>query len=547
MKRVILLTVFALGLMTVPTPSNAQFLKSLGKALENAGKEVLQGSTGQQGASVKFSNLRLTHDQKDASNGRTMLQLHYSLTAVGLLNHKLVPVLTIELPKETLHKFADGTDMKQVGNELLCNYQSTTFNGQWQAIYVDALNPLPGKQTYYACIYVVDKTTNQLIAKSDYISFTNTGAQQGPQQQTQNKQVQQQKSVQKNVWTISDGICTLLSVVKDVPPTVSKNYVRSKASLGADEETPKYSNRFQKTYAGIMYTFGVTSQSEVTILSVNSRGLYPNSIEMPSKITNDGITYMVTGLGEQCLQNSSATDIILPKNLKRICKSAFMSCRFEHFEIPTTVTRIDAYAFRMCKQLRDITIPASVRQIGYAPFRGCTHLQNIDVDPNNPNYASIDGILYNKNITELIQIPYPRTMETYIAPATLASVNREAIYTQNIRNFVFPNGLKYIAKYAFKGSNVNSIVIPASVLSIDEEAFTGTNRPNTGNGLEGKYIGKMIVVANRPPKIHINAFGSGYYKNNPTLYVPMGSREEYLSTDGWSDIKNVIEVGFQYQ
>ena len=115
------------------------------------------------------------------------------------------------------------------------------------------------------------------------------------------------------------------------------------------------------------------------------------------------------------------------------------------------------------------------------------------------------------------------------------------------RNFVFPNGLKYIAKYAFKGSNVNSIVIPASVLSIDEEAFTGTNRPNTGDGLEGKYIGKMIVVANRPPKIHINAFGSGYYKNNPTLYVPMGSREEYLSTDGWSDIKNVIEVGFQYQ
>ena len=153
----------------------------------------------------------------------------------------------------------------------------------------------------------------------------------------------------------------------------------------------------------------------------------------------------------------------------------------------------------------------------------------------------------NKNVTELIQIPYPRKMETYIAPSTLVSVNREAIYTQGIRNFVFPNGLKYIAKYAFKGSNVNSVVIPASVLSIDEEAFTGSNRPNIDDGLEGEYIGKMIVTSSRPLKMHANAFGVGYFKNNPTLYVPFGSREDYLSTDGWSDIKNVIEVNFQYE
>lgn len=199
MRKNIISIIMLLGLVAIPTPSNAQFLKSLGKALENAGKEVLQGSTGQQGVSVKFSNLRLTYDQKDASNGRTMLQLHYSLTAVGLLNHKLVPVLAIEKPKETFHKFADGNDMKQVGNELLCNYQSTTFNGQWQAIYVDALNPLPGKQTYYACIYVVDKTTNQLIAKSDYMTFTNTGAQQsskGQEQRSQQQARQQQPKTQ---------------------------------------------------------------------------------------------------------------------------------------------------------------------------------------------------------------------------------------------------------------------------------------------------------------------------------------------------------------
>lgn len=553
MRKNIISIIMLLGLVAIPTSSDAQFLKQLGKALESAGKGMLQGSTGQQGASVQFSNLRLTYDQKDASNGRTMLQLHYTLKADGLQGHKLVPILAIEIPQGTFHKFSDGNDMKQIGNELICSYQSTTFNGQWQAIYIDALNPLPGKQTYYACIYIADITTNQVIARSDYMNFTNTGKQKEQlkevQQSAQKSQPQQQaqKPVQKDVWTMSDGVCTLLSMVKDAPPAVSKNYVRSKASLGADEDTPKYSSRFQKTYAGIIYTFGVTSQSEVTILSVNSRDLYPNAIEMPSKITNNGVTYTVTGLGEQCMQYSQVKEMILPSNLKRIGKNAFLGCQFEHFNIPSTVTKIDAYAFRMCKQLREITIPASVRQIGYSPFRGCTRLQNIDVDSQNPNYTSIDGILYNKNVTELIQIPYPRKMEAYIAPSTLVSINREAIYTQGIRNFVFPNGLKYIAKYAFKGSNVNSIVIPASVLSIDEEAFTGRNSPKVDDGLEGQYIGKIIVTSSKPPKMHANAFGSGYSKNNPTLYVPAGSREDYLSTDGWSDIKDVIEVTFQYE
>lgn len=184
----------AMGLLAAPMHVDAQFLKQLGKALESSGKSMLSGSTSQQTASIQFSNVRLTYDQKDARNGRTMLQVHYTLTAVGLQGHKLVPILAIEIPKGTLHKFADGNDMKHVGNELLCGYQSTTFNNQWQAIYVDALNPQPGRQTYYACIYVVDITTNKLIAQSEYKTFTNVGEQKNTQSQGNQQQARQQQS-----------------------------------------------------------------------------------------------------------------------------------------------------------------------------------------------------------------------------------------------------------------------------------------------------------------------------------------------------------------
>ena len=88
------------GLLVSSVPCNAQFFKNLGKALENAGKEILQSAKSQQQtASVKFSNLRLTYDQIDANNGRKMLQVHYTLRVDGLQGHTLVPVLAIEFHK----------------------------------------------------------------------------------------------------------------------------------------------------------------------------------------------------------------------------------------------------------------------------------------------------------------------------------------------------------------------------------------------------------------------------------------------------------------
>lgn len=205
MKRQSFMTlVITLGLLATPIPSNAQFFKNLGKALEKAGKGIIENtqiqyqSQQQTAPSVNFSNLRLTYDQVDANNGRKMLQVHYNLTATGLQGHTLIPVLAIEIPQGTWHKFANGSDMKSEGNQLICNYQTTIFNGQWQAIYIDALNPLPGKHTYYARIYLVDMTLGRQIAASNYLTFTNTGEQQQTQQQSKVQQQAGQQAQQQN-------------------------------------------------------------------------------------------------------------------------------------------------------------------------------------------------------------------------------------------------------------------------------------------------------------------------------------------------------------
>lgn len=189
--------IIIMGLLVSTVPCKAQFYFNFGKALEKSGKGMaLQGSS-QQTASVNFLNLRLTYDQIDPTNGRQMLQVHYTLRVDGLLRHTLVPVLAIEIPQGTFHKFADGNDMKHEGNQLICSYQSSTFNGQWQAIYIDALNPYPGTHTYYARIYLVDMTLGRQIAASNYLTFTNTGQQPARQSQQQTQQPVQQTQPQQ--------------------------------------------------------------------------------------------------------------------------------------------------------------------------------------------------------------------------------------------------------------------------------------------------------------------------------------------------------------
>ena len=49
------------------------------------------------------------------------------------------------------------------------------------------------------------------------------------------------------------------------------------------------------------------------------------------------------------------------------------------FNIPSSVTKIGAYAFCGCTALTSITIPESVKSIGAAAFSGCTGLTSIAI------------------------------------------------------------------------------------------------------------------------------------------------------------------------
>jgi len=168
------------------------------------------------------------------------------------------------------------------------------------------------------------------------------------------------------------------------------------------------------------------------------------------------------------------------------------------YEIPVGVTRIGYGAFNNCNGLSRVLIPASVVAIEEFAFDDCSDLETIEVDADNKDFASVGGVLFSADRTELIRWPAGNdsASEGYaIPPGTLRIGSRafdgctDLKWVQipsgvtDIGSFAFndcrsltdvtiPNGVVNIAACAFQSCTaIKSVAIPASVVAIGENAF----------------------------------------------------------------------------
>ncbi len=199
----------------------------------------------------------------------------------------------------------------------------------------------------------------------------------------------------------------------------------------------------------------------------------------------DGILYNVDRTQLiQCPEGKTG-EIVLPDSLSRLNESAFYQCHaITTVKIPKTITDINLYAFPYCPSLTSIlvdqdnpeytsvdgvlynkdvtellqapegkpgtvTIPSTVTEVGYYAFSGCSCLTAIQVEEGNAAYSSRDGFLCGADGTELL----------------LAAEGREGKVS-------IPNGVVSIGETSFcDRPRITSVSIPGSVKTIDEYAF----------------------------------------------------------------------------
>lgn len=194
-------------------------------------------------------------------------------------------------------------------------------------------------------------------------------------------------------------------------------------------------------------------------------GDFKGNVIIPQLIKHKGKSYRVVEIGFEALKDSKELiSLKLPNSLKKIRSRAFENCtNLQSIVLPSSLESIETLAFLKCTNLPSIHLPKNLIDLGDYAFALCQSLSSITVDEESVIFSSLDGVLYNKDLSCVIKVPQSKT------------------------EYVFPESVKEITSSSFQYCNhLTSLDIPESVTKIPNESFYNCS------SLKRIYINKNI-------------------------------------------------------
>lgn len=191
---------------------------------------------------------------------------------------------------------------------------------------------------------------------------------------------------------------------------------------------------------------------------------------------NHGDSIEITGF------DNSVSDVVIPSEIEglpvtAISVGAFYLSTITSIEVPDSVTSIGEMAFLGCTSLKSVKLSTGVAKIDKNAFGSCSALQEIQVAKDNPNFSSLNGVLYSKKQDTLVIYPAAKI---------------DAAYT-------IPSGVTSVAMYAFsENPYLETLTIPNSLIKVGDSAFYNCKnlRAVSYNGTEEEWNQITIGLLN---------------------------------------------------
>lgn len=243
----------------------------------------------------------------------------------------------------------------------------------------------------------------------------------------------------------------------------------------------------------------------------------------------------------------------IPATVVRLFDQAFYKCAsLAEVVLNEGLTQVGNNAFASCDRLSAVSIPSTVTSIANKSFGKCQSLARIDVDEDNAKYASIDGVLFSKDLKKLMTYPMAHG-DTYEVPEGTASIETNAFLSAAVVDVLLPATLQTINSMAFSDAGrLRAIVIPDSVTKLNTSAFANcvslesvelpSAMATLANDVFKGDTSLVTIVSHAPvpPACTASSFTAGQ-KSSATVTVPDKCGEAYLADPMWGVFENIVE------
>ncbi len=208
--------------------------------------------------------------------------------------------------------------------------------------------------------------------------------------------------------------------------------------------------------------------SLTTIGEAAFSGARLQSVKLPASVK--------TVESEAFANDSSLKTLELNEGLASIGDGAFSGTNAAEVVLPDSLVNLGTGVFANMKQLNTVTVGRQVPAGALAEaFVGDGSLLEFRADDSVVNYSVADGVLFNKDKTQLVAFPAAKKTAggVYTVPETVKDIAASAFSGAQVSKVNMPKGLASIGKNGFAGAALTSVVLPDGFEAMGEQAFMG--------------------------------------------------------------------------